>query len=225
MMLSSVLKYPEVPAEELLRPEPLADGAQPEERLVVCGVSWNRYLAFDKALGDDRPSPRLYYFDRELEIMTTSNEHERVKKWIAGFLEIYFEHLGIEVIPRGQATMRLDPKEVGAEPDESWCMHQDKPYPDLVLEIDWTHSALNRLRIYAVLRVPEIWQFDGQSLRIHLLGSDGKYAESAQSRAFPFLPLSDVTRFLGMRADLSETDLVRQFRSWVRERIAAGWQE
>jgi hypothetical protein len=29
---------------ELLRPEPTADGFESEERLVICGVSWERYL-------------------------------------------------------------------------------------------------------------------------------------------------------------------------------------
>jgi hypothetical protein len=48
---------------ELLRPEPTADGFESEERLIICGVSWERYLALDKALGDDRPGPRLYYLD------------------------------------------------------------------------------------------------------------------------------------------------------------------
>src|SRR5579862_3236615 len=70
--------------DELLRPEPLADGTEPEQRIIYCPISWDRYLAFDKKLGDDRPGPRLYYLDSELEIMTTSNEHERVKRWIGG---------------------------------------------------------------------------------------------------------------------------------------------
>src|SRR5437667_5498024 len=42
---------------ELLRPEPLPDGTDPEERLIICGLSWQRYLDIDKALGDDRPGP------------------------------------------------------------------------------------------------------------------------------------------------------------------------
>src|SRR5437016_13997590 len=106
-MLSSVLTYPgEAPACAELRPDPLADGAEPEERLIACGISWNRYLAFDKALGDDRPGPRLYYLDGELEIVTTSNEHERVKKWIADFLADYFLEAGIEIVPRGQADRK-----------------------------------------------------------------------------------------------------------------------
>src|ERR1044071_7105802 len=109
-------------SDELLRPEPLADGNHPERRVVFCGIAWNRYLAFDKKLGDDRPGPRLYYLDGELEIMTTSNEHERIKKWIGGFMDLYFDAAHTDVMPRGQATMRLALKEAGAEPDESWCI-------------------------------------------------------------------------------------------------------
>src|SRR6266446_4486323 len=109
---------------KLLRPETLPGGGEPEERLVVCGVSWPRYLALDKALGDDRPGPRFYYLDEELEIMTTSNEHERIKKWIGDLMAVYFFEAGIEIMPRGQATMRKALKQAGAEPDESWCIHR-----------------------------------------------------------------------------------------------------
>jgi len=71
----------------------LPDGTDPEERLIICGLSWQRYLDLDKALGDDRPGPRFYYLDGDLEIMTTSNEHERIKKWIGDLLRIYFSRL------------------------------------------------------------------------------------------------------------------------------------
>ena len=99
---------------DLLRPEPLPDGTDPEERLILCGLSWRRYLDLDKALGDDRPGPRFYYLDGDLEIMTTSNEHERIKKWIGDFMADYFFEAGPEVMPRGQATMRLALKQAGA---------------------------------------------------------------------------------------------------------------
>src|SRR5712672_1366070 len=92
LMLSSVLTRPEGESAtvDLLHPEPLADGAEPEERVIVCGISWETYLAFDKALGDDRPGPRLYFLDGDLEIMSTSKEHERIKKWLADLLAVYF---------------------------------------------------------------------------------------------------------------------------------------
>jgi hypothetical protein len=71
---------------ELLRPEPTADGFESEERLVICGVSWERYLALEKALDDDRPGPRFYYLNG-----------------------------GLEIMPRGQATIRKALKQAGAD--------------------------------------------------------------------------------------------------------------
>ena len=104
----------------MLRPDLLVDGHEPEQRAVHENLSWERYLALDKALGDDRPGPRFYYLDGTLEIMTTSDEHERVKKWISGFLEIYFEEvIDLDVTMRGQATMREALEKTGAEPDDS----------------------------------------------------------------------------------------------------------
>src|SRR5437016_2425806 len=151
---------------ELLRPEPFADGTLPEERVIICGTSWERYLALDRALGDDRPSPRCYYLNGDLEIITTSNEHERIKKWIAGFLEIYFEESNIEIMPRGQATMRQALKQAGAEPDESWCIGGEKEFPNLVLEIALTTGGVNKLEIYQRFRVCEVWFWRGNRLEI-----------------------------------------------------------
>jgi hypothetical protein len=91
-----------------------------------------------------------------------------------------------------------------------------------VLEIDWTHSSLDRLAIFAALVIAEVWRFDGRTLHVHLLGPDGQYTENTQSRAFPFLPTAELVHFVTMRTSQSETNIVRQFRAWVRERIAAG---
>src|SRR5207244_9750559 len=113
---------------EVLQPEPLAGGAVPEQRVVFCGISWRSYLAFDKQLGDDRPGPRLYYLDGELEIMSTSEEHERIKTWLGDILAIYFEEIGIEVMRRGQATMQAEMKAAGAEPDECWCLGGEEKF-------------------------------------------------------------------------------------------------
>lgn len=72
--------------QALLRPEPLPNGTEPEQRVVYSGISWKSYLQFDQKLGDDRPGPRLYFLDGELEITSTSEEHERIKKWLADLL-------------------------------------------------------------------------------------------------------------------------------------------
>ncbi|HEV8544615.1 MAG TPA: Uma2 family endonuclease [Verrucomicrobiae bacterium] len=77
------------------------------------------YLRFDKTLRDDRPGPRLYYLDGDLEITSTSDEHERIKTWVGGFLEDCFIEEEFDIVTRGQATMRAALKKAGAEPDES----------------------------------------------------------------------------------------------------------
>src|SRR6266566_6463914 len=142
---------------ELLRPEPLPDGTEPEERLIICGISWRQYLALDKVLGDERPGPRFYYLEGNLEIMTTSKEHERVRKWLSDLLAVYFEEKEIDIVPRGQATMRQALKEAGAEPDESWCVGEEKEFPDLALEIALTSGGVSKLEIYRRFPVPEVW--------------------------------------------------------------------
>src|SRR5436190_3610216 len=175
----------------LLRPEPLPDGTEPEERLILCGLSWQRYLDLDKALGDDRPGPRFYFLDGDLEIMTTSSEHERIKKWMSGFIEDYFLHLDTETVPRGQATMRLALKQAGAEPDESWCLGEEKEFPDLVLEIALTSGGVTKLEVYRRFRVPEVWFWRRSGLEIFALRQDGSsYERVSNSGLLPQLEVA-----------------------------------
>jgi Uma2 family endonuclease len=180
--------------EELLRPAPWAPGPAPEQRVVFCGVSWNQYLSFDKKLGDDRPSPRLYYLDGELEIMTTSSEHERIKKWIGDLLAVYFEEAGLEVTPRGQATMRAALKAAGAEPDESWCIGDEKPIPDLALEVVLTSGGIRKLEVYRRFKVPEVWFWRRGKLELFVLESSGNYRASSKSRLLPALDVVALAR-------------------------------
>ena len=185
-------------ALEELRPEPLAHGAEAEQRVVFCGISWNRYLAFDKKLGDDRPGPRLYYLDGELELITTSNEHERAKTWIGDFLADYFLETGAEIITRGQATMRLALKEAGAEPDESWCIGEEKDFPDLVLEIALTSGGVNKLEIYRRFNVPEVWFWRRNKLEIFALDNSGNYEPLPTSRLLPALDIALLDRCMAI---------------------------
>ena len=179
---------------ELLQPEPREDGLEPEGRIVVFGLSWQRYLEFDKSLGDDRPGPRLYYLDGELEIMTTSNEHERIKKWIGGLLDIYFDESRAEIMPRGQATMRLAMKKSGAEPDESWCIGDEKEFPDVVLEIALTSGGVDKLEVYRRFKVPEVWFWRKNKLELFGLDTSAKYKRLRKSKLLPKLDISLLER-------------------------------
>lgn len=203
---------------ELLAPEPSADGLEPESRVVHCGMSWESYLAFDKALGDDRPGPRFYYLAGDLEIMTTSAEHERIKKWLADFMADYFMEIGIEITPLGQATMREELEKVGAEPDESWCLHEEKTYPDIVLEIALTSGGIRKLDLYQRFPVPEVWIWRKARLEIFALRTDGSGydpVETGRSRLLPDLDISLLERCVVIRS-------WREARHAFRAGLAAG---
>lgn len=195
---------------ELLRPEPLPDGTEPEERVIICGLSWERYLRLDKVAGDDRRGPRFYYLDGDLEIITTSKEHERIKKWIGDFLSDYFMEIGIEVFPQGQATTRQTLKKVGAEPDEAWCLHDEKEFPDLVLEIALTSGGVSKLEVYRRFEVPEVWIWRTNKLEIYALNGSGQYESTPSSRLLPKLDISLIERCVAIR---SWSEARKEFRA------------
>ena len=178
----------------LAHPAPLPSGEQPEERIVIGGIGWEGHLALDKALGDDRPGPRFYYLDGDLEITSTSDEHERIKEWIGICVDDYFFEKEIANMPRGQATMRLA-KQTGAEPDKSWCLGEPKQFPDIVLEIALTSGGLPKLEIYRRFAIPEVWMWRRGHLEIHCLNADGTaYEQTEFSPLLPTLPITALER-------------------------------
>lgn len=98
------------------------------------------------------------------------------------------------------------------------------PPPDLAVEVQVSRSALDRMGIYAAMKVPEVWRFDGDRIHVHVLGPDGLYTIVERCPHFPFLPMHELEAFLRRRNDMDETQLVKQFRQWVREQIAKGWK-
>ena len=208
--------------------------APAEQRLLLSCIDWPSYLTFGDLL--DERHVRLTYDRGELEFMTLSPEHERAKKLLARLLEALTDEMDIDVAGFGSMTFRREDLERGLEPDECyWIAHEPgirgrneidlarDPPPDLVIEIEISRSALNRMGLYAAMGVPEVWRFDGQTLRFCLLATNGRYAESEQSQALPFLSAAALAPFLAQSAVLSETKLIRAFRAWVREQAAQGW--
>ena len=190
--MSEVLENP-TQRELLLRypvPEPLAAILAPEARAVYEGVGWTLYLEIDEALGHDRSFPRLYYLDGDIEIMSTSDEHERIKKRLANCMDIYFEVREFRDFARGQATMRVL-EQAGAEPDESWCLGEEKKFPDVVLEVALTSGGLPKLAVYVRFPVPEVWIWRRGQLEFHCLLPDASgYERCPVSRLLPDLPLA-----------------------------------
>lgn len=206
-----------------------------EQRLRLSAVSWDSYLRLGDALGPRQI--RLTYDRGELEIMVLSGEHERFKKWLGRLVEALTEELEIDIASGGSMTCRREELLRGIEPDDCYWIENEPavrgrtdidldvdPPPDLALETEVSRSILDRLGILAALRVPEVWRWNGETLHVLLLNSEGKYEESSHSKAFPFLPVAELAAFL-TQSDRSETQMVRSFRAWVREQVKLGWRK
>jgi len=198
-----------------------------EQRLRLSAIPWKTYSLYSDGLGARHV--RVTYDRGEMELMTVSPKHERNKKLLGRLVEALTEEMEIEIASYGSMTCRRQDLKRALEGDDCyWIEHEPAvrgrdeidlevdPPPDLTIEIDISRSSLNRMAIYAAIKVPEVWLWDGKILRVFLLTSRGTYRESERSKAFPFLPLSDFAEFL-TRTDLSETQLLRSFRSWVRK--------
>jgi Uma2 family endonuclease len=202
-----------------------------EQRLLLHDVDWTTY---ERLLDDlEGHHLRLNYDRGQLEIMTTSSEHERWKKLLARFFEALTEELNLPILGVGNFTVRRKDLNRGLEPDECWYIAHEPdvreseqidlnidPPPDLVVEIEVSRSAIDRLELFAALGIPELWRFDGRRLSVLVLGAEGRYGESGHSPTFPSIPLSGFAEYLGRRGQTDETTLVKSFRNWVRGVVA-----
>ncbi|MGE0377123.1 MAG: Uma2 family endonuclease, partial [Planctomycetaceae bacterium] len=199
-----------------------------DQRIVIPGLTWQQYVAITDAL-PDRPGIRTAFDGENLELMTTSAQHERVKRVINRLIEFVCMELGIEMQGGGITTFRSEAAERGLEPDECyWIAHVDDvigidcwdaavhPPPDLAVEVDIASKSIGRLPIYAKLQVPEVWRYDGRSLTALARQTDGTFAPIERSRSFPFLTVSELLPFVEASRTQSESAVVQDFAGWVR---------
>jgi Uma2 family endonuclease len=205
-------------------PEPKTDVQQPvgEQRVVLRGLTWESYLQILAALPESRGS-RLTYDDGVLEITVPLEEHEFASDNIAYFLLTLVELMGLKLKSMGSTTMKYPGLQKGAEPDKAFYIQnhalvkgrnvdfaQDPP-PDLVVEVDITHTDIQKNQFYARLAVPEFWRFNGQVLQIYQL-QNALYVEVDQSPTFPLIPKQWLYDFLNTAKE-DEIEALKALRS------------
>lgn len=209
-----------------------------ERRFALHGIRWRTYEALLRDLEAAGSNVQLTYDRGSLEFMSPGFRHERSHTLIGRMIEAMTEELNIPICSGCSTTFRRKLKKRGLEPDECyWIAHEVQvrgkekidlgtdPPPDLVVEVEYTSTILDKLGVYAALRFPEIWRFDGKVLRVAHLQADRTYREVDRSPSFPFLPMAEVARFLGLATETDETTWIRSFRAWVHDQIAPGFGE
>jgi Uma2 family endonuclease len=197
------------------------------QRFILDNISWGRYTRLLRLLEDRHL--RLTYDRGVLEIMTLSHEHESDASFLGRLAVTLTEEFDLPIKEGRSTTFRRRRAEKGLEPDNCyWITHEHlvrgkrvidlrrDPPPDLAIEIDITRSSLDRMGIYAALKVPEVWRYDGRTLKFFRLAGS-KYSEIASSGIFSVIKPADLVRFLDMRLHEDENAVIRRFRTWIRE--------
>lgn len=204
-----------------------------EQRFLLWDSNWQTYERFLEAIGE-RPV-RVTYDRGKLEIMALSLGHERCGELLGQMVVAITDECDISRLSGGSTTFKREDLDRGLEADKCYYLENEPlvrgkhqidltidPPPDLAIEIDITRSSIDRLAIYAALRVPEVWVYDGVHLKILRLVR-GKYKALRSSRCFPFLPMKTVEEFLNQRNELTENELMKRFRRWLRAQQEKGW--
>jgi Uma2 family endonuclease len=197
------------------------------QRFVLWNVGWKGYESLLETIG--KGHVRVTYDRGNVELMSPLRMHERYSALIGRMIEAITQLLKIRAVAARSTTLRSELLDRGLEPDQSYYLASAarisdwervdlsvEPPPDLAIEVDITSSSLDRLGIYAALGVPEIWRFDGQSLQVLVLNAEGSYSTTNTSKALPFVPIEELTRFL-LEYNLGDDSAwAETFCEWVR---------
>jgi Uma2 family endonuclease len=181
-----------------------------DQRIVMYGVPWSHFEV-QLALRDDAPVPRFAYLDGTLELLKPSKDHERIKSYLGSLVVAYALEKDIDLSPYGSWTLKHAPAAVGLEPDECFILgpDQDKPVPDLAIEVVWTRGGIDKLEIYRRLGVGEVWTWKDERIEVHVLEGD-RLERAVRSRLFPGLDLDLLVSFLDRPTVIQAVRALRQ---------------
>jgi Uma2 family endonuclease len=172
----------------------LALGAEdPEEWFITTGVDWDQYEGLLATLGESTRY-RVTYLEGLLAIMSPSRQHELQKKNISRLLEAYFEETRTRFWGLGSTTFRQQARRGGTEPDECYCLGEEKALPDLAIEIVFTSGGIDKLEVYRRLGVKEVWLWRNRQFEVYHLHSE-QYHLRPRSVLLPDLNLAMLAEY------------------------------
>ncbi len=225
----------EVAAPEAATPPLLVD-ALGDQRIVIPDLSWEQYVAINDAVVE-RPGVSMVYCDGRLTLLTESRKHGWASRRLHTFVVAMARGLGMKWEDAGSATYRREKKRGGVEGDETFYFGPNaeimkgskdidldtQPPPDLVIEIEVSHSADDAVIVWGRLRVPEVWRVDpaNETCSFWVRRRNGSYARQDRSLAFPMLAPAEVIEQLRLADELGSSDWEKQLDRWIRKVIVS----
>jgi Uma2 family endonuclease len=194
--------------------------------MVLENVSWETFVA----LADERRGsvPRMTYSEGVLEMMSPKRKRENIGRLIGRMVEAYSEIKGIEILSVASVTVKRSDLKKAYEADESYYVtsidqvlakeeldFEVDPAPDLVVEVELTSSAIEKMELFAAMQVREVWRHDGTSVQFYRW-LNGRYNLIQTSVELPGLDAALINRFLEQRLEAGETTFIRAFRREIQ---------
>ncbi|MEO1297603.1 MAG: Uma2 family endonuclease [Cyanobacteria bacterium J06636_16] len=197
-----------------------------ERHVVFHYLNWQRYQAIRHALSESR-NICLTYTQGILEITRPLEDPEFAVRLIELFIRVLVVESGMKLKTMGSTTLERAILDRASEPDNAYYIQnqplvagrnvdlEKDPPPDLIVEIDITHTDIDKLKLYAGMGIPEFWRYNGETWQIYQLQGNA-YQEVDSSPTFLAVPKSQL--FLA-QAKQDEVEAELSLRAWVRSQF------
>lgn len=154
-------------------------------------------------LRQERKHPKLYFNAKtqEIRLMSPLPSHGKRIDSLRDLVKILLRRKRKDWECFDPITLKI-PAQAGLEPDTCFyikhrqaILGKDKidltidPPPDLAIEVDL--RSITDVSAYELLKIPELWVYRPESLKIYLLQGDS-YQESEESRLFPEIKIKKI---------------------------------
>jgi Uma2 family endonuclease len=195
--------------------EPLPAQLAPDNIVILQNVTWADYQRLLEIRGE-RSVPRLTYLEGVLELMSPSRSHESIKSMIGRLVEAWCLEKGVDITPYGSWTLESKESERGVEPDECYVLG-DNAEPercDLAIEVIWTSGGIDKLEVYRMLGVREVWVWRRGNIEVFTLRGQG-YVAIDKSELLPNIDLPELLGFVDIKP---MTRAVKEYRALLHGR-------
>jgi Uma2 family endonuclease len=212
--------------------------APTEKRVVLSGVTWQKFEGLLSELGQNRTA-RMTYDRGKLEMMTPLEEHDRCARLLESLILVFAEEVRLPVQSLGSVLLMrpdighaIQPESCYVVGDDGgkrglpeWNLNQHQP-PDLVVDVAIAKGSFDRYALYESMEVPEVWRYLTKAgddvlkgnLTIHHL-EGGIYVERPTSLLFPFLPARRILEFLEQSDSLGLAQALAVLRDWIQKNL------
>jgi Uma2 family endonuclease len=133
--------------------------------------TWAQFKLIQAGFSEAR-GIKLAFYHGTIEILMPGQDHEIFSRIIGYLITTYLIDQGSEFVSTG--AMDQEKTAVAfAQADESFCLGDRKPIPDLAIEVVFTSGTPHKLEKYQALGVREVWFWQDGTLALYHLGASG----------------------------------------------------